>query len=45
MPVVSSIIGAVFLGESITVKKLLGILTVLAGAAVILINQKKRQNG
>ena len=45
MPVVSCFIGAVFLGESITVKKLLGILTVLVGAAVILGNQKKKQNG
>ena len=43
MPVVSLMIGAVFLGENITVKKLLGILTVLAGAAVILM--KKKQNG
>ena len=45
MPVVSLMIGAVFLGENITVKKLLGILTVLVGAAVILGNQKKKQNG
>lgn len=36
MPVLSCFIGVVFLGEELTVKKLAGILIVLAGAAVIL---------
>ena len=36
MPVMSCFIGVFFLNEELTVKKLLGILVVLAGAAVIL---------
>ena len=36
MPVLSCFIGVFFLNEELTVKKLLGILVVLAGAAVIL---------
>lgn len=36
MPVVSCFIGLFFLNEELTVKKLLGILVVLAGAAVVL---------
>jgi drug/metabolite transporter (DMT)-like permease len=36
MPVLSCFIGVFFLNEDLTVKKLLGILVVLAGAAVIL---------
>ena len=36
MPVLSCFIGVFFLNESLTVKKMLGILIVLAGAAVIL---------
>ena len=36
MPVLSCFIGVFFLDESLTVKKMLGILVVLAGAAVIL---------
>lgn len=36
MPVLSCFIGIFFLNESLTVKKMLGILVVLAGAAVIL---------
>ncbi len=42
MPVVSCFIGVFFLHEELTVKKLLGILVVLAGAAVIL--QRSRIN-
>ena len=36
MPVMSCFIGVFFLNEELTVKKLLGMLVVLAGAAVIL---------
>ena len=36
MPVLSCFIGVFFLNEQLTTKKLLGILIVLAGAAVIL---------
>jgi len=36
MPVLSCFIGVFFLNEELTTKKLLGILIVLAGAAVIL---------
>lgn len=42
MPVVSCFIGVAFLGESLTVKKILGIAVVLAGAAVILVGQKRK---
>ena len=42
MPVVSCFIGVFFLHEELTVKKLVGILVVLAGAAVIL--QRSRIN-
>ena len=40
MPVVSCFIGVLFLGEELTVKKSLGILVVLLGAAVILLRSK-----
>lgn len=40
MPVVSCLIGTVFLGETLTATKLLGIAVVLAGAAVILLHGK-----
>ena len=40
MPVVSCFIGLFFLGEALTAKKLLGILVVLSGAAVILLRAK-----
>jgi len=40
MPVVSCIIGVFFLNEELTVKKLLGILIVLAGAALILLRSR-----
>lgn len=40
MPVVSCFIGVVFLNEELTVKKLLGIFIVLAGAAVILLRDR-----
>ena len=50
MPVVSCFIGVFFLGEELTGRKLLGILTVLCGAVLILlrgrINKNKlQQNG
>lgn len=37
MPIMSCFIGVFFLGEELTTKKLLGILTVLLGAALILL--------
>lgn len=40
MPVVSCFIGVLFLGEELTLKKSLGILVVLLGAAVILLRSK-----
>ena len=40
MPVVSCLIGVLFLGEELTVKKSLGILVVLLGAAVILLRSR-----
>ncbi len=40
MPVVSCLIGVFFLDEALTAKKLLGILVVLSGAAVILLRAK-----
>ena len=40
MPVVSCFIGVLFLGEELTVKKSLGILVVLLGAAVILLRSR-----
>ena len=40
MPIVSCFIGVFFLGETLTVKKSLGILVVLLGAAVILLRAK-----
>ena len=40
MPVVSCIIGVFFLNEQLTAKKLLGILIVLAGAALILLRSR-----
>ena len=40
MPVVSCFIGVLFLGEELTLKKTLGILVVLLGAAVILLRSK-----
>lgn len=40
MPVVSCFIGAVFMNEALTAKKLLGIGIVLAGAAVILLRDR-----
>ena len=40
MPIVSAIIGAVFLGEELTAARIVGIGVVLAGAAVILLRDK-----
>ena len=40
MPVVSCLIGAAFLHETLTGKKLLGVAVVLAGAAVILLRDR-----
>ena len=40
MPVVSCIIGVFFLNEQLTAKRLLGILIVLAGAALILLRSR-----
>ena len=45
MPVVSCFIGLFFLGEELTVGKILGILTVLAGAAVILLRARINHEG
>ena len=45
MPVVSCFIGVFFLGEELTTGKLLGILTVLAGAAVILLRARINHEG
>ena len=45
MPVVSCFIGLFFLGEELTAGKLLGILTVLAGAAVILLRARINHEG
>ena len=45
MPVVSCFIGVFFLGEELTAKKLLGILVVLAGAAVILLRSRINHEG
>ena len=43
MPVVSCLIGVLFLHEVLTVKKVLGVLVVLLGAAVILLRGKLNQ--
>lgn len=40
MPIVSCFIGVIFLNETLTVNKILGILIVLAGAAVILLRSR-----
>ena len=45
MPVVSCFIGVFFLHEELTAKKLLGILVVLAGAAVILLRARIHREG
>ena len=45
MPVVSCFIGVFFLHEELTAKKLLGILVVLAGAAVILLRSRIHHEG
>ncbi len=45
MPVLSCFIGVFFLNEELTVKKLLGILVVLAGAAVILLRARINHEG
>ena len=45
MPVLSCFIGVFFLNEELTVKKLLGILVVLSGAAVILLRSRIHHEG
>jgi len=45
MPVLSCFIGVFFLGEELTAKKLLGILVVLSGAAVILLRSRIHHEG
>ena len=45
MPVLSCFIGVFFLNEELTAKKLLGILVVLAGAAVILLRSRINHEG
>ncbi len=45
MPVVSCFIGVFFLNEELTVKKMLGILIVLAGAAVLLLRGRIHHEG
>ena len=45
MPVLSCFIGVFFLNEELTVRKLLGILVVLAGAAVILLRGRINHMG
>ena len=45
MPVLSCFIGVFFLHEELTAKKLLGILVVLAGAAVILLRARINHEG
>lgn len=40
MPIVSCFIGVIFLNETLTVNKVLGILIVLVGAAVILLRTR-----
>lgn len=45
MPVVSCFIGVFFLGEELTAKKMLGILIVLAGAAVLLLRGRIHHDG
>ena len=45
MPVLSCFIGVFFLNEELTVKKLLGILVVLSGAAVILLRSRIHREG
>jgi drug/metabolite transporter (DMT)-like permease len=45
MPVVSCFIGVFFLHEELTAKKLVGILVVLAGAAVILLRARINREG
>lgn len=45
MPILSCFIGVVFLGEQLTGAKLLGILVVLAGAAVILLRTRINREG
>ena len=45
MPVLSCLIGVFFLNEELTAKKLLGILVVLAGAAVILLRSRINHEG
>ena len=45
MPILSCFIGVFFLNEELTVKKLLGILVVLSGAAVILLRSRIHREG
>ena len=45
MPVVSCFIGVFFLNEELTTKKLLGILVVLAGAAILLLRSRIHHEG
>ena len=45
MPVVSCLIGVVFLHETLTAKKLLGVAVVLLGAAIILLRDKLHRSG
>ena len=45
MPVLSCFIGVFFLNEELTLKKMLGILVVLAGAAVILLRGRINRDG
>ncbi len=45
MPVVSCFIGVFFLNEELTVKKMLGILVVLAGAAILLLRGRIHHEG
>ena len=45
MPVVSCFIGVFFLQETLTAKKLLGILVVLSGAAIILLRDRIHREG
>ena len=45
MPVLSCFIGVFFLNEELTVKKMLGILVVLAGAAVIVLRGRINHEG
>ena len=45
MPIVSCFIGVFFLGEELTSKKLLGILVVLSGAAILLLRSRIHHEG